>query len=223
MNGKTVRIGSILDDISNQKHEIIQTARLFVDISPEEFKMLFLATANKELAKKNIKKEFLINESNKELINQLYYYMVGSDKFIGDLYKGILVVGTLGTGKTLIMKSFCLVWNKLFKRQISMYTSRDVAFHVIEDKPKTRDNYNYIKGLIYIDDIGKEPLKVMEYGTEICPLNVLLSLRYDNNNITFGTTNYKSDTMSQIYGDTIVDRMREMFNFIKLNGKSLRQ
>jgi len=223
--------GKIKELIEKAKLEFAATQkskRIFFDCSPIDFKELFLLKANIELSKRNYSLEFLVDDSNKSVINQLYYYFVGSEKFEGDLQKGIFLGGTLGTGKTLIMKSFCETWNSFQKTIITQYTSREAAELIIKNIPRFGKHedfpqIDYLKAPIYIDDIGKEPLKVIEYGTEICPMNDLLSKRYDKYALTFITGNYNLDTLADTYNKTIADRMKEMFNIIILKGDSRRK
>lgn len=228
MNGSK-RISELIESAREQLMSVRKTKRVVFNLTPIEFKELFLLKVNISLAKRNNESEFIIDDSNKEIINQLYYYFVGSSQFNGDLYKGIFLGGTLGTGKTLIMTAFCEVWNSLEKTIITKYTARDAADLIIKKIPEFGSlvvggrKINHFKAPIYIDDMGKEPLKVIDYGTEICPMNDLLSRRYDEYALTFATGNYNLNTLKDQYGETVTDRMKEMFNIIVLKGNSRRK
>jgi len=224
MNG----IKKIIENAKLELKEARKINRHFFDCSSSDFKELFTLNANILLSKRNNNLKFIVDESNKNVINQLFYYFIGSEKFNGDLNKGIFLGGTLGTGKTLLMKSFCNTWNSFGKTIITQYTSREAADLIIKRIPrfvKYEDLkcIDYLKAPIYIDDIGKEPLKVNYYGTEICPMNDLLSKRYDKFALTFITGNYTIKTLGETYNETISNRMIEMFNVIALKGESRRK
>jgi len=74
--------------------------RIRLILSAKDFKELFLIQANKIILSRNINREFEITEQNSDIINQIYFYCVGSEKmFRGELEKGILLVGKNGVGK----------------------------------------------------------------------------------------------------------------------------
>ena len=75
-----------------------------------------------------------------------------------------------------------------------------------------------------IDEIGREAKEVMDFRNVTCPIAELISARADKPIITHGTTNFsfRELTHEDNYGEMIGDRMRAMFNFIKLSGKSRR-
>ena len=76
---------------------------------------------------------------------------------------------------------------------------------------------------MFIDDIGKETKEVRDYGTIVNPVPDLFSVRYDFGAWTLATCNYKPKELTEFYGETIVDRFKEMFNYLVLTGKSRRQ
>lgn len=209
------------------KHSRIAYRRKYVQITGEEFSQLFKIRLNQQLAKRRKNEEFIIDDNNKTLINELYYYVVGSDKFEGDREKGLMILGNLGSGKTLIMLAFCEVWNDLFRVRVSSISAKLYVQYLLEPEKFRGFNNNslpnYEVGTVFIDDIGKESKKVNVYGTEICPIADLLSARYDRGAITFSTGNYTLKTLKDQYGETVTDRMKEMFNIIVLKGNSRRK
>ena len=217
--------------IENAKADLFKTQNLrkrkFAKISGSEFKELFTLKLNNQMRLRRKKNDFEFDENNEELINQLYYYLVGNpEKFIGELEKGILVVGNLGSGKTMIMQAFCSLWNDLFEIKIKSTTAKKYVELLLDpDKFKSQTGIlpNYGTGTAFIDDIAKESKKVNVYGTEICPMADLLAERYDNGVITFMTGNYRLESLETHYNKTIADRMKEMFNIIEIKGKSRRK
>lgn len=76
-----------------------------------------------------------------------------------------------------------------------------------------------------IDEVGREPMDAKHFGTGINAIQTVLQLRYEQRYCfyTHMTTNLDPDKeFSQRYGDYIADRVKEMFNVIKIEGESRR-
>lgn len=207
-----------LQQILNNERSKAKSRRIFIELSADNFKKVFLLNANIELAKRNINIEFLIDEKNKDIVNQLYWYAVGSKKFNGDIQKGIMLVGNLGTGKTLIMSAFLNTLENASNKIITRFNAKEVFEKLKEKEP----DFYKIRPL-FIDDVGKEPNIVNDYGTKIAPISDLFALRYDFGAWTFITTNHGGEELLEKYGSSTIDRFKEMFNIIKLNGESRRK
>ena len=76
--------------------------------------------------------------------------------------------------------------------------------------------------LLAIDDLGTEPREVMDYGNIINPTVDILTRRYENQLFTIISTNLTPPDFSQVYGERIADRMREMMEKIPFNNSSYR-
>ena len=90
-----------------------------------------------------------------------------------------------------------------------------------------KSNYEDWKRLMYqdllaIDDLGTEPREVMDYGNIINPTVDILTRRYENQLFTIISTNLTPPDFSQVYGERIADRMREMMEKIPFNNSSYR-
>lgn len=64
--------------------------------------------------------------------------------------------------------------------------------------------------LLGIDDLGTEPVEVMDYGNVMTPLIDLLTKSYDAQLFTVVTTNLGPNDIRKRYGDRIADRLNEM-------------
>ncbi|MCK5600297.1 hypothetical protein KAR91_00330 [Candidatus Pacearchaeota archaeon] len=180
--------------------------------SPQKFKEIFIEGAKSRL----YGNEFLVDNDNKEAINQLYYFLVGSKEFNGELNKGIILMGSIGNGKTVLMESFIDVFNETSGKIVTCIHSKDIA-RINTDNPVGYLN----KRPLFIDDIGKEQESIKTYGTIVKPMEDLINERYKNFGLTFATANYKYDDMS--YSNHTIDRMKQMFNIIILPGNSRRK
>jgi len=170
-----------------------------------------------------LSRKFNIDKENKEIINQLYFYSVGSSKLIGDISKGIYFYGAIGTGKTIMLKAACKI--------ISTYTIKQIEFMLAKKYEKTiidtehqrqnksiaaKDIFFYEKRPMFIDDLGKEETEISIFGQKQQPIIDLISLRYDAGSWTFATSNYQEETLAGKYGEVIMSRMHAMMNFIQV-------
>ena len=204
------KIGAIIQDgIYNLKQG---RKRLFVsNCNAEQYKEMFIESASSRMYGSG----FVVDEHNKDLINQLYYYLIASEQFKGDLVKGILLLGAIGNGKTVIMESFIDVFNSTSNKIITTVHAKDLSRIIIDN------TVGYLnKRPLFIDDIGKEQESIKNYGTTVHPFEDTINERYKNFGLTFGTANYTLDDLP--YDRHTIDRMKQMFNVIILPGKSRR-
>jgi DNA replication protein DnaC len=196
-------------------------SRMFIDVSTEDFKKLFLALANRQIHKSNAFDEYCIDGSNKNVLNQLFYYTIGNaEKFNGDINKGIMLVGGFGTGKTTLIRVFGEMFSMFFNKNVTFISSQEVC-EVVKGEEFALNFYE--KRPIIIDEIGRENKSILVYGTERLPISELLVLRYNSKALTFGTSNLGLEDLSLYYGSYIGERLLEMFNFIELTGSSRRK
>jgi DNA replication protein DnaC len=182
-------------------------------ITAKRYAELFIEIATSKIAFSD--NTFNVDNDNKEVINQLYYYLIEDPRFKGEHYKGIILIGTIGTGKTLIMETFTDIFNLHASKIIINVPSRDV----VEVSKKKGQDYLF-KRPAYIDDIGKEQVLINDYGTKSKPMEDIVNERYKREALTLATSNLKFEDMP--YSNHTIDRMRQMFNVFVLAGKSRR-
>ena len=76
--------------------------------------------------------------------------------------------------------------------------------------------------LLAIEDMGREPTEVLEYGNVLNPVIDLLEYRYDAQLFTMITTNLNPSEIRQKYGARIADRFNEMFERVIFKNQSYR-
>lgn len=212
---------NLLNELKNTRKETEQNVfnrRPFLRINYSDFQPLFIEQANLLFRQKNIWDSFVIDDGNKRIIEQLYLYFTGNTKFSGSLTKGILLSGPFGTGKSIILESFCHLSNRLNNIKITILHSMELPEKIIDEGI----NY-YLYRPILIDDLGKEARRIMVYGREVLPAVELITRRYDAGSWTLATANYAIKTFTEFYGKTIAERMISMFNIITLSGNSRRK
>lgn len=219
-----MEIKNILQELQEEqkKSEALKFRRRFLaeGLSSSQFAELMQGFCDLTLSERNEDRHFDINDQNKEVLNQLFYFLTQSFRFKGSFDKGILLIGNFGVGKSLIMRSFIRLVAVVTQKTIGEFHSKDIALKITED-PEFINNWS--RKPIYIDDIGKESKTLKNYGSDIFPITDLFSARYDTGAITFGTANHKPDSLGEMYGGSIADRLNSMFNVITLTGKSLRK
>jgi len=174
------------------------------------------------LAKRHSPDTFYWDDDNREVIQQLYLYLIGHKACKLDINRGIYMMGAIGSGKTVLMKSFIQVQDYLTKHSTLMVHSKNL-FDLIKEK-----GIRFLSERpMFIDDLGRENLEESDFGRKVKPIVDLFSQRYENGARTFATSNFKIETLSGTddrgYGKFITSRMQEMFNVIELPGKSRRK
>jgi DNA replication protein DnaC len=215
----------VQERISGEK-EKMQRRRLFLPLAYSDFRELFLSFGTYCLFKRNQNKEFIMDENNEPIIEQLYCYTTNNSSFDGDLNKGIMLQGKYGCGKSYILETYSILHNhivinySLNQPLLSFIQSLELQEQIIKQSVRT-----FVQRPLIIDEFGREPKTVQDYGNILRPMSELLSIRGDMGTLTHGTTNFTLETLSsaEFYGGMIGDRLKMMFNFIPLQGESRRK
>lgn len=186
-------------------------------LSMDMFCKLLKVKADKLLFSKGILKEFQIDKDNRDIIQQLYLYFIGSNECKWNIHAGIILAGKIGCGKTLLMTSYIQLSNELINKQITPFHSKELA-----DVIKEKGIKEILQRPIFIDELGREETEIKDFGTVMRPIVELISSRYENGARTYATTNFKLEPLTEKYGDFIVSRLLEMCNYIIMPGDSRR-
>ena len=129
---------------------------------------------------------------------------------------GVMLCGSYGNGKTTLMHALRTATNALnqwgkFEQPtgLRMEDARTIAqLYTARDQ----QGYQALKRheRIIIEDMGKEPVEQMNYGTVISPIVELLEYRYNEQLFTAITTNLTPKEIRTKYGKRIADRFNEM-------------
>lgn len=184
---------------------------------------------------------FVIDDRNKRLIAEIYTWVwarlgrMESGKL--DPNKGLLLWGEIGTGKTTIIKGlqrYLAMINQLCYGSnnrsmcIEIKSAAEISLHYASEGMKALERWTERKqaGHLAIDEIGREEIST-HFGTTCNTIQTLLQLRYEQRHsiLTLGTTNINmiSDEFANRYGSYIQDRVKEMFNVIRVGGDSRRK
>ena len=76
--------------------------------------------------------------------------------------------------------------------------------------------------MIAIEDMGREPIEVLDYGNILNPVVDMLEYRYNMQLFTFITTNLTKSQIREKYGNRIADRFNEMREVIIFKNETYR-
>ena len=184
-------------------------------ISYEEIQKAFSHNA------KAICPEFVIDDSNRDLIHAMQMYFAQNKHFVNakvktvnklSLNKGILLMGNYGFGKSILFQIFqrmylpVLGFKEASTNEISLEYQR-------RGSDAIRD---YVKNNWYYDDFGTEE-KVSHYEQSKYIMKTVMEERYKQHQafgwITHASTNCTPEEIGDKYGDRIYSRLYEMFKY----------
>ena len=188
----------------------------------EKIYRLMLQEMEREIKKRNPEKQLILNETNRHVVGQDALWYSWDNRFKGDVAKGLMIRGNVGTGKTLIMKSLCNII-----KDVEILIPRFIHVSELQDlyMQSDFDEIDVVKRRFYtiIDDLGVEAVETKTYGNVKEPFNDVFDYRYRHNKRTIITTNLKLSEIEEIYGTRIIDRFRECMNDLILDGESFRK
>lgn len=152
-------------------------------------------------------------------------FLKRSDKY--SFEKGLLVLGSVGTGKTQAFNVFREISrgsNNFFDVVSTRHIIRD---YTVEGASVLSKYGRDSKRVIYFDDLGLEEVNAKMYGNNANVMSEILMDRYENfkryGTKTFASSNLTATQFEEVYGARMRDRFREMFNIIKVEGNSFRK
>jgi hypothetical protein len=167
-------------------------------------------------------KQLILNELNKYVIGQVSLWYANDERFKGDLLKGLMIRGSVGTGKTMIVKALIKTMFQGEKIHAAFIHSTELQELYMTQNENEIQRFKILQYVI-IDDVGVEMVEAKSWGNTREPFNDLFDYRYRENKTTIITTNLKPSDIENQYGTRIRDRFRESFNDLLLDGESLRK
>lgn len=138
--------------------------------------------------------------------------------------KGLVINGTIGNGKTTMMQAIrdTMYVLKVAKfDEVGWIDSHKLNNLYLEDK----EGFKWFseRRFLFIDDLGENNTEILDYGNNVSPITELLRIRYAQRETTICSSNKTKAELSEMFGERIADRIKEMFDFISFNGISYRK
>jgi len=204
------------EDHARQLHRLANLRKM---VSIEDFKSLFTIRAQHAMAERKNFTEFIIDDSNRGVINLLYKYVTRQECPLNP-YIGIIFNGTYGVGKSVLAETLCMVLNDLTwseKEKIESVHAIELAAQI-----KKIGVIPYARKPLLIQDIGKEKKEMNDFGTIINPIQELLAIRAEYGALTFGSMNMGLKSFDEAYKEFISERIKEHVNIVFLPGENRR-
>jgi hypothetical protein len=146
-----------------------------------------------------------------------YFFGCGCDKPISK-NKGILLIGSIGVGKTLTMK---IIQRMQPRGEKLRFTSCQYVVDAYDNEGESgTDDYKTTRVYLF-DDIGEEN-RGKHYGKDVEVMEKIIMARYNlyqsSGVKTYFTTNNSPDQLKDRYGERAFDRLKEMCSFISWPG-----
>jgi DNA replication protein DnaC len=194
-------------------------SRIYIDIPLVKFEQLMYVNCSKIMIKRGNKHKLEFTYEQKKLIEILRDYLSGSGEF--NPGKGVLILGTNGTGKTMIILAFIDLLRSFSRKVFNHYHAKQLMY-VLKCFNEGKHHFNTS---LYIEDVGKEEKEVKVYGDVSRPFPDLIDTIYGNSSgWHFACSNYSlTQNLEKFYGKTITSRIRELFNVYVLKGEDQRR
>ena len=180
--------------------------------------------------------DYQIKQENEQIFYTVFRYFLQLPnfnelniiKYKADLSKGLLIYGNYGVGKTRLINAIHIMGKEIVTRTrntqlwFPKISTINMLTRYYESQKNPGNNLKlegYYRSKLFLDDPGKED-KAFNWE-EI--MGKLLFERHRLDLKTFVTTNENPSAIAARYGKHIGDRLPEMFNIIKWEGRSWRE
>lgn len=142
-----------------------------------------------------------------------------------DGHKWVMMMGGLGNGKTTMLDAthYLVHWLSTveggrYQKGVNMSYVKLTANELVDLYKDNKSDYNIIKNthIVFLDDLGAEPVMRLDYGNQESPIVDFMIYRYNHQLPIVMTTNLpmaKKGEPSQFeirYGKRVKDRLNEM-------------
>ena len=171
------------------------------------------------------KNEFVMTDELKQQISEVGDFLTTETR-----YYGLFLPGSIGNGKTTMLKAIRNLLIYLVENDRIRYCEGDkyprfVTARDMANIAKNADEFRSLKTTKYLilDDLCEEPAEVLSFGNYIYPFVELLEYRYEQMLPTFISSNFGAvDIEEKYHSARISDRMKEMFKIISFKEESFR-
>lgn len=193
----------------------------------QQFWLMLQASAQSIMAKRGVHRAYVVDDFNRQVIIQMYYYVTGSPECIWNINKGIYLGGKVGCGKTVLLQALCDILHF-----VSGYTVEMIPANQLYKRIQQDGIMSLSRRPLFIDELGREQLEINDFGNRIRPINDLMEARYEAGVRTFFTSNFSLENLSKGrndkgekigYGKYVGERIQETTNIVIMPGDSRRE
>jgi hypothetical protein len=179
------------------------------------------------------RKDYILDNHNEQVIDNLIAYFTRQQDSVLDLNKGICLFGEIGTGKSTIMKLFSKFTREYkLSTQFEFIYMDDIYSECDSRGLEALNSYKFRR--CCFDDIGmRGENDINNFGTKMNPYKELVRRQYNRfsrtipslshytTNIQYHNKDFTPDLV-KTFGVRELDRFREMCNFVYLGGDARR-
>ena len=127
--------------------------------------------------------------------------------------KGLVMVGSCGTGKSIILNSALPILFNMSRFVMCPVTAYDLSAH----------NFRKLlqRKFIAIDEIGREFIG-NDYGSKFEMLEIIADHCEKNGKLLFLTSNLSYEALLTRYGEPCIDRLKKICKWVEFTGESCR-
>jgi len=167
-------------------------------------------------------RKFIQDNATEKNLHKLATFLTNDDKKFG-----VMLSGVCGNGKTTMLYAIKSATNLL---SAGSYFNEPTGIRIEDAKDIVRiatdnDQFQTLKRIacLAIEDMGREPAEVLNYGNVLSPIVDLLEYRYNEQLFTLVTTNLTPKQVREKYGNRIADRFNEMMEVIIFENQTYRR
>lgn len=161
-------------------------------------------------------------EARIEGFKMLGHYQPAFEWFGCNHGQGLLLRGTIGSGKTMIVRDLLLpAIRESYNIYIDEYNSVGEAFRMLDNHILGNPKHGAAKAL-FIDDIGKEGI-YRSYGNERNIIEEIVEDAYIYKKLLIFTTNLSRQAMAEKYDARVISRMQEMMKDVTVVSQDMRK
>lgn len=206
----------------NLLHQKITRERFKFPLTQEQAEDVLMAAYQAEIDFRH--RTFEDDEQTRENIKRVAKFLTDDNQKFGMIFLGLC-----GNGKTTMLYAFQQSVNFL-NRQKLFADSSQIGIQIMDAKEiagiaKDVKEFRIIKNrpMLAIEDMGREPTEVLDYGNILNPVIDLIEYRYDAQLFTIITTNLSPKEIRAKYGARVADRFNEMLESIVFKNQSYRK
>lgn len=206
----------------NLLHQKITRERFKFPMTQEQAEDVLMAAYQAEIDFRH--RIFEDDEPTRENIKRVAKFLTDDNQKFGMIFLGLC-----GNGKTTMLYAFQQSVNYLNRNNLFADSSQ-VGIQIMDAKEiagiaKDVKEFRTIKNrpMLAIEDMGREPTEVLDYGNILNPVIDLIEYRYDAQLFTIITTNLNPEEIRAKYGARVADRFNEMLEKIIFKNKSYRK